>query len=54
MAALWPLLLAATAAIVIGTEVGTRALVRIPEQLFRRLLAALLFILGLSMLVRSS
>ena len=54
MAGLWSFLLAATAGVVIGTELGTRALVRIPEQLFRRLLAALLFVLGISMLARSS
>ena len=54
MAGLWSFLLPATAGVVIGTELGTRALVRIPEQLFRRLLAALLFVLGISMLARSS
>jgi uncharacterized membrane protein YfcA len=47
---LWPLILLATAGVVIGTELGTRALVRVPERAFRRLLALLLVALGVYML----
>jgi uncharacterized membrane protein YfcA len=46
IAGLWPLLLVATAGVVIGTELGTRALVRVPEWTFRRILALLLLLLG--------
>ena len=46
IAAIWPIVLAATAGVVIGTELGTRVLVRLPERLFRRLLALLLLGLG--------
>lgn len=47
---LWPLIVLATAGVLIGTELGTRALVRIPERAFRRLLALLLVALGVYML----
>jgi uncharacterized membrane protein YfcA len=46
IAAIWLLVLAATAGVVVGTELGTRVLVRLPERLFRRLLALLLLGLG--------
>lgn len=46
IAGLWPLLVVATAGVVIGTELGTRALVRVPERTFRRILALLLLLLG--------
>jgi uncharacterized membrane protein YfcA len=49
IAAMWPLVLAATAGVVTGTELGTRALGRIPERTFRRVLAMLLLLLGLYM-----
>jgi uncharacterized membrane protein YfcA len=46
IAGLWPLLVVATAGVVIGTELGTRALVRVPEWTFRRILALFLLLLG--------
>lgn len=49
IAALGPSLLIATAGVVIGTELGTRVLRRIPERTFRRLLALLLLALGVYM-----
>jgi len=49
--ALWPLLLVATAAVVVGTIVGTRLLTRIPDAAFRRVVAVLLLALGGYMIV---
>src|SRR5262249_9761883 len=40
--ALWPLLFAATAGCIIGTLVGERMLRRIPEPIYRRLVALLI------------
>jgi len=54
IASLWRLLLVATAAVVIGTLLGTRLLARIPENLFRRLVAVLLMVLGVSMVFTAS
>jgi hypothetical protein len=51
---LWPLIGLATAGVLIGTELGTRALVRVPERTFRRLLALLLVGLGVYMLASFS
>lgn len=48
---IWPLLLTATLAVVVGTALGTRVLGRLPQQLFRRVIAALLIVLGLYMAV---
>lgn len=48
---LWPLVLIATAGVVIGTATGTRVLRRVPERIFRRVLAVLLFVLGLYMAI---
>jgi uncharacterized membrane protein YfcA len=48
---LWPLLLAAIAGVVIGTAVGARVLGRLPQQVFRRVVAALLIGLGGYMLL---
>jgi uncharacterized membrane protein YfcA len=48
--ALWPLVLAATGAVVLGTAVGTPVLRRLPTHLFRRILSVLLILLGLYML----
>jgi uncharacterized membrane protein YfcA len=42
----------ATAGVVIGTLVGSRVLTRMPEFWFRRTLAAILIVLGVSMIVR--
>lgn len=48
---IWPSIAIATAGVVLGTLVGRRSLKRIPETLFRRLLAALLAALGAYMLL---
>jgi uncharacterized membrane protein YfcA len=42
----------ATVGVTIGTALGSRVLVRIPEVWFRRVLAVILAILGAAMLVR--
>jgi uncharacterized membrane protein YfcA len=49
IAALWPLILVATIGVVIGTVFGTRALGRVPQRVFRRIVAGLLVVLGLYM-----
>lgn len=49
MARVWPLILLATGAVVIGTAVGTRVLGHLPQRRFRRVVAALLILLGLYM-----
>ncbi len=49
---IWPLVLTATAAVVVGTTLGTRVLGRLPQQLFRRVTAVLLIVLGLYMAIR--
>jgi uncharacterized membrane protein YfcA len=51
---LWPLLVSATAGAVVGTVAGARLLRRIPEALYRRLVAALVLALGVFMLLRVS
>ena len=47
---IWPLIAIATTGAIAGTLVGTRALSRVPETLFRRIVALLLAGLGLWML----
>lgn len=47
---LWPLVLAATGAVVLGTAVGTPVLRRLPTHLFRKILSVLLILLGVYML----
>jgi len=47
----WRPLLVATVAVVIGTALGARLLARVPEKLFRRVVAVLLVGLGLYMMV---
>ena len=42
----------ATLGVVVGTLLGNRLLIRIPEHLFRRMVAAVLAVLGAAMLVR--
>ncbi len=49
IARIWPFVLAATIAVVIGTVLGTGVLGRLPERTFRRVLAVLLVALGISM-----
>lgn len=51
IAHIWPLVLTATVAVVVGTALGTRVLGRLPQQLFRRVIAVLLVALGLSMAI---
>ncbi len=51
IAGVWPLVLTATVGVVVGTALGTRALGRLPERTFRRVLAVLLASLGLYMAV---
>ena len=47
--AVWPLVLTATAGVVVGTAAGTRVLGQLPERTFRRAVAVLLVALGLYM-----
>jgi uncharacterized membrane protein YfcA len=47
----WPLLLAATIGVVTGTLLGIQLLRRLPERVFRRLVAVLLLLLGVYMIV---
>jgi len=54
IAGLWPVLTAATLGAVSGTGCGERALRRIPETIYRRVVSALVLILGVSMLLRSN
>lgn len=46
---IWPVVVAATAAVIVGTVLGTRLLGRLPQRLFRRMIAVLLIGLGLYM-----
>ena len=46
---IWPIIIATTVAVVVGTMIGTRLLGRIPEQTFRRIVGALLVVLGVTM-----
>jgi uncharacterized protein len=50
IAAAWPLVLIATAGVVVGTALGTRALGHLPARAFRRVIALLLLALGLYMM----
>ncbi len=50
IAAIWPLVLAASVGVVIGTAFGWRVLGWVPERVFRRVVAVLLFTLGLYMI----
>lgn len=49
--AIWPIVAVATVGVVVGTLFGNRLLGRVPEALFRPILAAILGILGAAMLV---
>ena len=51
---IWPLILLATAGVVTGTVLGTRLLARIPESMFRRVVAVILAVLGVYMMIRAS
>ena len=48
---IWPLVATATGAVVVGTVFGTRLLGRLPQHVFRRVIAVLLVLLGLYMAV---
>jgi hypothetical protein len=47
----WPLILTATVAVVVGTALGARVLARLRQETFRRVIGALLIVLGLYMAV---
>ena len=47
----WPLILTATVAVVVGTALGARVLSRLRQETFRRVIGALLIVLGLYMAV---
>ena len=49
---LWPWMAVATIGVMIGTVIGNRVLVRIPEVWFRRVLALILAVLGSAMVAR--
>lgn len=49
--AIWPLVLAATIGVVIGTAFGTRILGWVPQRIFRQVIAVLLLALGVYMMV---
>ena len=49
--AIWPLVLAAIAGVVVGTAIGTPFLERLPPLAFRRILSALLIVLGVYMAI---
>ena len=51
IAAIWPLVLVATVGTVIGTAYGTRVLGRIQPQVFRRIVAIMLIVLGVYMIL---
>jgi uncharacterized protein len=51
LVALWPTLLLLTVAVVIGTWAGTRVLSRLPNHIFRRVVGAVLLMLGVYMIV---
>jgi len=48
--AIWPLIALTTGAVVIGTLLGRSILGRIPETIFKRIVSALIFLLGVAML----
>lgn len=54
IAGLWPVLTAATIGAVSGTVFGQRALTRIPETTYRRVVSALVLLLGAFMLLKSN
>ncbi len=51
---MWPLLVVAMAGVIIGTLSGERMLQRIPEPVFRRVVAALILTLGVVMFFEAS
>jgi uncharacterized membrane protein YfcA len=51
IARVWPLIVACTIGVVIGTAIGTPILQRLPPQLFRSILSILLIVLGVYMAI---
>lgn len=51
MLSVWPLIVTATIAVVVGTALGTRVLGRVPSEIFRRVIAVFLIVLGLYMAI---
>jgi uncharacterized protein len=51
IATLWPALAIATAGVIFGTLMGRRALEKIPERVFRRIVGAIILALGVYMLI---
>jgi uncharacterized membrane protein YfcA len=54
VAAIWPVVLAATVGVAAGTVGGARLLTRIPERRFRQIVGVILLGLGLATLIRGS
>ena len=52
VAAVWPLVLIATAGVVGGTLVGERLLGNVPEALFRQIVGVMILALGIAILIR--
>ncbi len=52
VAAIWPLVLLATAGVVAGTLSGERLLRRVPEQRFKQVVGAIILLLGIVILLR--
>lgn len=52
VAAIWPLVLAATAGVVGGTLAGERLLDRVPEWRFRQVVGAIILLVGIATLLR--
>ena len=50
----WHLLLAMVAGVLVGTFLGTRALRRIPERLFRTTVSALILALGILLAIQGT
>ncbi len=48
----WPVILYATAGVVVGTLAGVHILRRIPERVFRRVIAGILLVVGIALLSR--
>jgi uncharacterized membrane protein YfcA len=47
----WPVIVAATAGVLVGTLIGERVLRRIPEKLFRSVVSAILLLIGILLLL---
>jgi uncharacterized membrane protein YfcA len=50
----WPVVLAGVPGVLIGTLAGERVLRRIPEKLFRRVVSAILVVIGALLLIRTA